>query len=307
MKLGVYTAPFPTLTLDEVAAWAAESGFEMLELPCWPLDEVDGRDRTAHVDVANLTEREARELRAKLEHLGLGIAGLGYFANPLHPDLDRRAAMTEHLLKVFRAAELLGVATVGTFAGRDPSLPTEPALESFAQVWPELARRAAEHGVRVAIENCPMTAYAEDQWPGGANVASTPYMWRRMFEIVPDANFGLLFDPSHLVLQEIDHVRALREFEDRVFHVHAKDESIDPEQRYLHGAFDLGRHWHVPGVAGTGDIDWGRFVGELHTAGYEGTVSVELEDPSFEFREPQVEWRKRGLLIGRDVLRPFVK
>lgn len=307
MKLGLFTAPFPPLSLEDVAAWAAESGFESLELAAWPVGATDGRDRSAHVDVVNLTEAKAREIRALLDDLGLDIAALSYYPNPMHPDPDTRAFMTDHLKQVFRAAELLGVPTVGTFAGRDPSKTTDEALEEFAQVWPPLVKLAADHGVRVAIENCPMTAYYDHQWPGGANLASTPYLWQRMFEIVPDENFGLTLDPSHLVLQMIDYIRPIAEFKDRIFHVHAKDERIDREQQYLHGAFDNGRHWHVPGVPGTGDIDWGRFIGELYAHGYDDSLTIELEDATFEFTEPVIEWRKRGFLIARDVLHPFVK
>lgn len=307
MKLGLFTAPFPMLSLEEVAAWASQSEFEMLEIACWPVGAVDRRDRSAHVDAAALDAARAAEIRGLLDDHGLGISALSYYPNPMHPDPETRAFMTEHLLHVFRAAELLGVSTVGTFAGRDPRLTNAQALEEFAKVWPPLLKRAAEHGVRVAVENCPMTVYYEDQWPGGANLASTPYLWQRMFELVPDDNFGLTLDPSHLVLQMIDYIRPIKEFKERIFHVHAKDEAIDREQQYLHGAFDLGRHWHVPSVPGTGEIEWGRFVGELYAAGYDETLTIELEDATFEFTEPVLEWRKRGFLLGRDVLRPLVK
>lgn len=45
-------------------------------------------------------------------------------------------------------------------------------------------------GVRIAIENCLMY-YTADEFPGGTNLASSPAIWHRMFEIIPDANFGL--------------------------------------------------------------------------------------------------------------------
>lgn len=305
MKLGMLTAPFPLLSLDEIAAWASESGFEMLEVACWPLDAVDHRDRSAHIDVESLTKAKSDEIREMLASRRLGIASLGYYSNHLHPDQHERDRNISHLKKVFLAAEMLDVPVVGTFLGRDPSMTLEQSLELFAEVWPPVVEFAADHGVRVAIENCPMTVYHPRQWPGGENLASTPYVWQRMWEIIPDENFGLTLDPSHLVLQMIDYIRPIKEFKDRIFHVHAKDERIDREKLYLNGAFDLGKSWHVPSVPGLGDIDWGRFIGELYAAGYDDTVSVELEDATFERED--YEWRKRGLLIGRDVLRPLIK
>ena len=73
------------------------------------------------------------------------------------------------------------------------------------------------------------------------NLARTPAIWRRMFEIIPSASFGLNYDPSHLVMQLIDPIAPIREFGPRIFHAHAKDMRIDRDSaagRRLAGAAD---------------------------------------------------------------------
>jgi sugar phosphate isomerase/epimerase len=89
-----------------------------------------------------------------------------------------------------------------------------------------LVRHAAERGVDIGIENCPML-FTDDEWPGGKNLAISPAVWRRMFEEIPDARFGLNYDPSHLIWQRMDEVRPIEDFAARLRHVHAKDARVD--------------------------------------------------------------------------------
>jgi sugar phosphate isomerase/epimerase len=161
---------------------------------------------------------------------------------------------------------------------------------------------AGDVGVRIAIENCPMI-FSGDEWPGGTNIAYSPANWRRMFDIVPDENFGLNFDPSHLVWQFIDVPRAVYEFGDRIFHVHAKDLEVRSDGLYEHGVMSAGVGWQVPRLCGLGSVDWGRFFGALYAVGYDDVASVEHEDRAF---EGSVELVRRGFEIARDNLRPFV-
>jgi sugar phosphate isomerase/epimerase len=304
MKLGLLTAAFPSLSLEEVAAWASAEGFHALEIACWPAAGAERRRYAgvSHIDVERLDGSGAARVRELLGSYGLEISSLAYYPNNLDPDPDVQAANHEHLRRVVSAANLLGVGLVGTFIGRDQHRSVEESLEQVSRVWPPLVRFAAEQGVRIAIENCPMI-FSADEWPGGRNLAYSPALWRRLFEIIPDENFGLNFDPSHLVWQFIDVERAVREFSGRIFHVHAKDLEVDRDGLYEHGVMSLGSGWQIPRLPGLGEVRWDRFLAALYRAGYDGVVSVEHEDRQF---EGDVDLVKRGFILARNVLRPYL-
>jgi sugar phosphate isomerase/epimerase len=304
MKLGFMTAAFPDLSFEEVAAWAAGNGFEVLEVACWPLGKAERRYAgVTHIDVNEFSTADAKSIHAVLAKYGLEISSLGYYPNPLHPDPEHRDMVIDHLKKIILAAEKLEVPIVGTFVGRDKNKTMEDNLENFKVVWPPIVKFAAELNVKIAIENCPMI-FSNDEWPGGDNLAISPAVWRKMFEIIPDDNFGLNLDPSHLIWQFIDYVRVVYEFGERIFHVHAKDMRIDYEGLYQNGVMSAGMGWQVPRLPGLGDVDWGKFISALYGVGYDYVVSIEHEDRAFEKTEELV---KRGFLISRDVLKPYIK
>lgn len=303
MKLGLMSAAFPNLSLEELAAWASENGFGMLELACWPPGRAERRYAgVTHIDVTDFTPAQASEVREIVNRYGLEISSLGYYPNPLHPDKEHRETVIEHLKKVIVAAGMLQVPIVGTFIGRDKDKNLEENWALFEQIWPPIVKFAAQHNVKIAIENCPMI-FSNDEWPGGNNLAVSPAIWRKMFEIIPDENFGLNLDPSHLVWQFIDYVRAVFDFKDRIFHVHAKDLRIDYEQLYQRGVTSLGMGWQIPRLPGLGDVQWGKFISALYEAGYDYVISIEHEDRAFEADEELV---KRGFYISRDVLQPYI-
>jgi sugar phosphate isomerase/epimerase len=304
MKLGLLTAAFPDATLDEIADWAAANGFEALEVACWPASEgaVRRYAGVCHIDVERLDDSGARDLVAGLERRGLSISGLAYYPNPLDPDPAERERVAGHIRKVIDAAQRLGVPTVGTFVGRDRARSIEDNWPVFDAVWPPLVAHAAERGVKIAIENCPMI-FSGDEWPGGNNLAFAPAVWREMFRRIPDEHFGLNLDPSHLVWQFIDCERAIYEFADRLFHTHGKDVEVRPDGLYDWGTMSTGVGWQVPRLCGLGQVDWPRFFAALYAVGYDGVVSVEHEDRRFEGTPELV---RRGFLIARDTLRPFI-
>ena len=301
MKLGLLTAPFPRRTLTQVASWAATEDFEMLEVACWPAAGAERRRYagTSHIDV---TRFDPDAVLGTLAKHGLEISSLAYYPNNLHPDRQVRRAANTHLRKVIDAAAKLGVGLVGTFVGRDPSKNVPDSFRDFRRVWPRLVDHAESRGVRIAIENCPMI-FSYDEWPGGTNLASTPAIWDEMFSIVDSPSFGLNLDPSHLVWLMIDYERVVRDYADKIFHVHAKDLEIDRDGLYRHGTAAQGIGWQVPRLPGLGEVRWDRFVAALYRAGYDHVVSVEHEDRSFEGTEELV---KRGFLIARDTLRPLL-
>jgi sugar phosphate isomerase/epimerase len=303
MKLGFFTAALPGSTLEQAAKWGAESGFEAIEIACWPLEIATRRYAgVTHIDVNNLDKKKVKEIRSMLDDCGLTISSLGYYPNPLHPEAEHRETVIAHLQKVIEGAALLEVPIVGTFVGKDKNKTVPQNLEDYAKIWPLIVKFAKDHGVKIAIENCPML-FSYDEWPGGNNLASTPAIWRKMWEIIPDDNFGLNLDPSHLILQMIDYERVIREFAGKIFHVHAKDLHIDREGLYHNGVLSQGMGWQVPRLPGLGDMDWAKFFAALTAARYDYVVSIEHEDRVFEGDEDLV---KRGFYLSRDVLRPYI-
>ena len=303
MKLGLFTAALPKNSLEDIAIWASANGFETLEIACWPLSKAERRYAgVTHIDVASLTRAKADQINAMLTKHHLSISALGYYPNPLDADLVSRNLVITHLKKIIEAAEMLGVDVVGTFIGKDHYKNIDQNMDIYAKVWPDIVHFAADHGIKIAIENCPMI-FSNDEWPGGKNLASTPAIWRRMWEIIPDKNFGLNLDPSHLILQMIDYQRVVREFSEKIFHVHAKDLMLDWEGIYNHGVLSQGMGWQVPRLPGLGDMQWDKFIAALYAAGYDQVISIEHEDRRFEGNEEIV---KRGVLIARDTLRPLI-
>ena len=301
MKLGLLTAAFPDLALEEVAAWAASEGFETLEIACWPAAGGERRRYAGvtHIDVDAL---DAEAVHALLARHGLEISALAYYPNNLHPDGAHREEVNAHLRKVVDAARELGVGIVGTFAGNDPTQSPPENMRRFREVWPPLVSYAEERGVKIAIENCPMI-FSYDEWPGGTNLARSPAVWDEMFETIPSPSFGLNLDPSHLVWQMIDYERVVYDYADRILHVHAKDMEVNRDGLYRNGVLSLGIGWQVPRLPGLGEVRWDRFLAALYAVGYDHVVSIEHEDSSFEGTDELV---KRGFVIARNALRPHI-
>jgi sugar phosphate isomerase/epimerase len=301
VKLGLLTAAFPDLTLEQVAEWAAGEGFEALEIACWPAGSGERR-RYAGVTHINVEDFDSDNVHELMSRHGLAISSLAYYPNNLHPDNSHREEVNGHLLKVIDAAQRLDVGLVGTFVGNDKDRPLPENLDRFREIWPPLVEYAGERGVKIAIENCPMI-FSYDEWPGGTNLAYAPAIWDEMFSAIPTDNFGLNLDPSHLVWLMIDYERAVYDYGERIFHAHAKDLEVRRDGLYRHGTLSGGIGWQVPRLPGLGEVRWDRFIAALYAVGYDHVVSIEHEDRRFEGDEALV---KRGFLLARDVLRPHI-
>jgi sugar phosphate isomerase/epimerase len=303
MKLGFVSAILPELTLEQVLSFAADAGFSSVELMCWPPGKSERRYAgVTHLDVTDLGPDATRHVRDLLGRTGVGISGLGYYPNPLAADRAGSDAAVAHLHRLIDAAADLEIGVVNSFVGRDPALSVEANWPRFLQVWRPLVQHAEDRSVRIGIENCPML-FTQDEWPGAKNLATTPALWRRMFAEIPSPSFGLNFDPSHLLWQQIDYVAPLAEFHDRLVHVHAKDARVDRRGLDDHGVLAYPKLWHTPKLPGLGEIAWGRFLGALYDTGYDGHVAIEVEDRAF---EGSLESRKQALVISRRYLQQYM-
>jgi len=300
MKIGFLTVALGALPLEKKAVWAASQGFQTLEIACWP--RTNDRDyASSDLDVAHFAKSDADAVHALMARHGLSISSLAYYDNNLDRDPVRRAAVNAHLRKVIDAASLLGVERVGTFVGRNSDKSVADNFDEFESVFSALVAYAGERGVKLMIENCPMVGWQKPGTPG--TISFTPELWDEMFRRVPASNFGLNFDPSHLVFQRIDYLPLVDRFADRIFHVHAKDMMVFEDRFRTFGVFNR-QLWENnpetggferPRIPGLGLVDWRAFLCRLRDAGYDGFVSIEHEDPDFEGAEAKV---KEGLQLG---------
>jgi sugar phosphate isomerase/epimerase len=304
MKLGFVSAILPEYTLVQVLSFAHKSGFSSVELMCWPPGKAERRYAgIAHIDVTNLSMDAIEKTQDLLAIHQVSISGLGYYPNPLSAERAEAEVAVAHLRKVIDAAAALGVGQVNSFVGRDPAQSVDANWPRFLETWRPLVAYAESKNVRIGIENCPML-FTQDEWPGGKNLAASPAIWRRMFQDIPSKHFGLNFDPSHLIWQQIDYLAPLVEFRDRIFHVHAKDARIDRTALDQHGVLSHPALWHTPKIPGQGDIRWGAFFGALSDIGYSGHVAIEVEDRAF---EGSIESRLDSLVISRRYLLQYIK
>ena len=303
MKLGFVTAIVPELGLDAVLDLASETGYSCVEVMCWPPGKAERRYAgTSHIDVTEFDADAVKRIQDLTSAKGIGISSLGYYPNPLAGDSAEAEVASSHLRKVIDASQALGLNLVTTFVGRDPKKSIDDNWPRFLETWRPLIRYAEDRGVRVGIENCPML-FSADEWPGGKNLAISPAIWRRMFNDIPSPNFGLNFDPSHFVWQGIDSIPAMREFKDKLFHIHAKDARLDRDRLNEHGVLSHPKLWHTPKLPGLGDVHWGSLIAVLSEVGYDGPVVVEVEDRAF---EGPLAKRKDSLIISRRYLSQFI-
>jgi sugar phosphate isomerase/epimerase len=299
MRLGFVSAILPDYTLEQVFRFARDAGFASVELMCWPPGKADRRYAgVTHIDVTDLSLDAIEKIQDLAAIQQVAISGLGYYPNPLSPVAAEAEVAAAHLRRVIDGAAALGVGVVNTFVGRDPALSVEENWPRFLEVWRPIIAHAEARGVKVGIEHCPML-FTRDEWPGGKNLATTPAIWRRMFEAIPSPNFGLNFDPSHFIWQQMDYIAPLSEFRSRIFHVHAKDARIDRAALDQHGVLSYPKLWHTPKLPGLGDVRWGAFFAALGDIDYEGDVVIEVEDRAF---EGSLEARLQSLIISRRYL-----
>lgn len=303
MQLGYVSAILPDQTLEEVFAVAADIGYECVEVMCWPKGKATRRYAgITHIDVAELDDAMIGSIHELSAKYGVGISGLGYYPNALSCDAAEAEAAVEQIMAVITATAKLNLTRMNTFIGRDWTKSVDDNWPRFLETWKPIIKHAEDHGVKVGIENCPML-FTADEWPGGKNLAHSPAVWRRMFNDIPSDNFGLNYDPSHMVLQHMCYLKPMREFTDKLFHVHAKDVRMD---QFLLDELGILAHpnlYHFPKLPGMGEVDWGRFFSVLSSVGYRGPVCVEVEDRAY---EGSVEDCKLALEQSHTFLRNFL-
>lgn len=282
MKLGLVSAILDGWNFEEMIDTVSEMGFSCVEAACWPQGKAERRYAgVSHIDVDGLDDEKAAYILDYCRKKQVELSSLAFYPNTMDPDPEKRAHNIAHLKKVIAASAKLGVNMVTTFIGRDQTKSVEENIELFREIWPDIIAYAAELGVKVAIENCPML-FGRDQWPGGQNLMTTPAIWRKLFAIIDSPYFGINYDPSHFIWQQMDYVKPLYEFRDKIFHVHFKDIKLFPDKLNDCGIMAYPLDYMSPKLPGYGDVNWGRYVSALTDIGFDGFACIEVEDKAFE-------------------------
>jgi sugar phosphate isomerase/epimerase len=300
MDIGFVSAILAEQSLENVVSFAASNGFQCVEVMCWPVGQAERRYAgVTHIDIDRLGGEDIERIRKLLDHHKVYISGLGYYPNPLDPDNEKREFYFGHIMKLISAAAKLGVPVVNTFIGRDPAKNLEQNLELFSQYWPPVIRHAESLGIRIGIENCPML-FTYDEWPGGKNMAINPVVWEQMFSIIPSEFFGLNYDPSHMIWQQMDYLQPMKDFAHKLFHIHLKDAKLYRDKLDRVGILATPLEYHSPKLPGRGDVNWAAFLNGVKDSGYAGPVVIEFEDKDFEKSFDDIV---KGLLLARDNIR----
>ena len=213
------------------------------------------------------------KVRDMLEGSGTFISTLGYYCNALENEEQRHG-----LEYAIDNAHLFGARTVATFAGALSGQDVSAAIPRFKEVFGELARRAEDRGVKLAIENGPMGG---DWRHPTCNIGFKPDAWEMMFDAVPSDALGLEWEPSHQLIQLIDPIAELRTWAKKIVHLHGKDTSVDWDAVRRRGIYAM-KDFAPERTPGFGDTDWRDVFSILHENGYEGDVCIEgYHDPVY--------------------------
>ncbi len=301
LKLGFVSAILADFGFEHLINYASEHGFQCVEMMCWPADSGDSR-RYAGVSHINVDKLDAKYINHYLKDKNVSISGLGYYPNPLDADVQKSEFYIEHIKKVIRACNTLGVPVMNTFIGRNQHLNMQENLILFKKLWKPIIETAKQEGIKIGIENCPMF-FTNDEWPGGKNLAISPAIWDKMFEIFPDPLFGLNYDPSHMVFQMMDEIKPIYQFKNRLHHIHIKDVKVYKDKLDQVGILANPLEYHSPKLPGYGDVNWRAFFAALTDVRYRGPVVIEVEDKAFEGNIDDVT---AAILTSRNYVKQFL-
>lgn len=276
MDIGMLTTPLFNYDLKELCVLVEDSFIDCLEVPAHP--------GSPHIDATKLTKKRCAEITKMMDDSMLYISSLCYYTCDITDPKKVRATQAT-AKKIIDGAADLSVPVVCMLTGFPA--PGMTKIETIQKVLPGAFKPILEHArkknVKIAVENWYQTCLQ------GIDT------FEALFEAIPDENFGLNYDPSHLVHQGCDHIAPLSMFSNRIFHTHAKDTLIDHAKRAHCGIYSEG--WWRYVIPGYGCINWGEYIGHLRRVGYTNVLSIEHEDASFD--------ELAGFLFGSNHLAGF--
>ena len=282
MKLG-----FVTEYKEERVKCAAQAGFDCLEVVVNP---------GGALDLPSMTKDQIENAAGVFKENKIAVGMLHCTVNHLDPDKEKRAWNNKFMIKTMETAKQLGVEVISCNTWGDRSKTLQDNLPVYKEVFKEYAKAADANNVKIAMENCPhMGSYPITI----GNIGMSPATWKALFDAVPSKAIGLEYDPSHLFWLGVDYIKAVYEFGDRIFCVHAKDTEIMRDVYSRTGIY--GEGWWRYRIPGWGEIDWKAFMKALNDVGFNGNMAIEHEDPVF-----GGERTDEGLRLGLKFLRQFI-
>ncbi len=295
MRIGLSNACLPQMNLEALSTWSSRNEFKSFELIV-PLEPPPSGAQGTFVAASRGNKRIVKKMHRILDQHKLTIDSLAVYQPLLVANARERLKRAAHLRRVIKLAGALEVRTVCCALGRNARLSLAENLEHVGETLRPLVQYARDRNVRIAMENDPHIGRDGEGVHG--NIAYSPAQWGQIFDRIGERNFGLAFDPAHLVWQQIDVEAAIRKFRDRIFIFHARDIEIDQEVLTRAGNTAATGWWHFR-VPGLGSIDWSHVTGTLKEAGYEGPMILVHADPVWSGSEARVQ---RGLTLGRSHL-----
>jgi len=285
MEVGFLSACMSDDLADQIIPWMKKHGIKAIEL--------------GGAQAAYFKKEFIPDIKDMLKGSDIKITALGNFQNYMDGDEKARKEKFASLKDSIETAELLSIPCITCFTGFNNTKNYDGNVKQFKEEWIPIIEFAKDHGIKIAIENCPARG-AYGFGPVG-NLMTTPGIFGDLIRITPK-NFGLNFDPSHLVWQNVDVELVVEEFSDRIFHTHAKDTQIHEETMKFAGVFGGGIYtFRIPGKGG---IYWKSYIAKLKEVGYDGVLSIEMEDPLYSGSSAKA---KEGILWSFNYLNDIIK
>lgn len=274
------TGEFAKVPVADTAKWAAAHGFACADI--W----------ANHVgDIA--AWRQAGVAVGTIDLFGPEWSGM------LSADAGKRRATVALAQQNIRAAAAAGAKLFFiVMLAEDEKLPRRETFRHMVETYGQLRDVLKATNTKLSVEG----------WPGCNAQCCNPESYRAFLKEMNSPHYGINFDPSHLIRMGIDPVRFIKEFAPHVVHVHGKDTTFDEERVYDIGLEQAGVFaeglpyggyaWRYT-IPGAGRAPWTQLLTTLKSAGFNGYVSIELEDMNY---NGTLEGERRGFLASRDFL-----
>lgn len=270
------------MELESKVEAASNLGFDTLEVVC-------GDTNNSDISIKDLNKNRGEEIRKIFKQNDIAISSLAFYENILTAtgNIDEQRNNMDKLYILINLAVTLGTDTVSTFIGKTPALSIEENFDNFEMLFKPLVEYASENNIKIAIENCSMPSWHLNGSP--STISYTPEFWDEMFRRIPNSNFGLNFDPSHLLWQQIDYLEVLKKYKDRIFSVHLNEIKLETDNLKHYGIFgkqierdhqyDFG--WYQSTILGSGDLNWEGIIDILIKNNYNRDFIVEFKDKNY--------------------------